>query len=392
VTYQFYDICVSQPDASLTLGGTQDNGTDRWTGTTTWANGLGADGMVCNCSVQDASRVYGEIQFGDHRRSNSGGTSGSWFSINSGITGSGAWVTAVEIDPTNHDVLFTATSDGIFRTTDGTNWSNVLAGFNANSFSVSPVDPNIVWATSGGPPKYSTDGGATWNDAAPFGFAVGATATRVLAHPVDSQTALMTFSTYSVAAHIVMTTDLGATWQDVTGDFPFQPVNAIAIDPSIPTHWFIGTDVGVWASGNGGANWYPFEDNFPNAVVADLEIQNSTRKLRAGTHGRGAWEVDLAPTGVTPAVPQAISLMLDPPHPNPLSDGTILRYAARTPGSLSLRIYDVQGRLVTTVAEHRADGIIREVRWNPGTQADGVYFARLSANGQEKSQKLVVVK
>ncbi len=393
-TYQFYDICVSQPNANLSLGGTQDQGTDRWTGTTTWANGIGADGMVCNCAPSDVNRVYGEIQSGDHRRSDAGGVSGSFFSINNGITGTGSWVTPVDLDPVDEDHLYTATTDGLFRTLDGgLNWTNVLAGFNAVTISISPVDGNIVWAYAGGNVSYTTDDGANWTTAAPFGFTVPA-ATRILTHPTDSQTAVVTFGTYSSGAHIARTTDLGATWEDRTGDFVIQPINAIAIDPQNPTRWFIGTDVGVWASGTEGQVWVPFETGFPNVVVADLEIQDSSRKLRAGTHGRGAWEVDITSpgTGVTPpSVPLAIGLMLDPPSPNPLRDGTVLRYAARTPGNLSLRVYDVQGRLVTTLADRAADGLIREVIWNPGNVSDGVYFARLTSGGQEKTQKLVVV-
>ena len=46
VTYQFYDICVAQTSADTVFGGTQDQGTDRYEGTGTWENSLGADGMV----------------------------------------------------------------------------------------------------------------------------------------------------------------------------------------------------------------------------------------------------------------------------------------------------------------------------------------------------------
>jgi hypothetical protein len=395
VTYQFYDICVSPPDPLRAWGGTQDNGTDRWLNSTTWLNGLGADGMVCNGHPTNANIVYGEIQFGDHRKSTNGGSGGSWFGINNGITGNGAWVAPVEIDPTNGEHLYTQTSDGTFRTTDGgANWVNITAD-SYSDYSISPVNGNLVWGIAQTTVRYSTDDGATWNTTAPFGFPTG-NGSRVLAHPTDSNSALATFGTYSVAnRHVALTTDLGVTWTDVTGDFPSQPVNAVEIDPQNTNNWFIGTDMGVWISANGGVNWIPFETGFPNAVVADLELQDSGRKLRAGTHGRGMWEVDISAIGTGVGSPIAAgpsNLMFDPAWPNPAKAGMLLRYAARNTAPVSLSIYDVQGRLVTNLAEHAADGIIREVHWRTDGVPNGVYLALLRSGADEKSQKLYVVK
>jgi hypothetical protein len=396
-TYQFYDICVSPPDEFRSWGGTQDNGTDRWVNSNIWLNGLGADGMVCNGHPTDPLTVYGEIQFGDHRKSTNGGA--SWFQINAGIGGSGAWVTPVEIDANDGNHLFTAASDGLYRTTNGgALWVNIDP-LGANSISVSPANGDIVWTLNISSARVSTDDGATWTPAAPLP-PVGS-GTRVLAHPTVANTVFATFSSYVESnAHIVRSTDLGATWEDVSGDFPAQPVNAIVVDPTDPTHWFIGTDVGVWFSINDGVNWLPLDDGgLANAVIADLEIQNSGRKLRAGTHGRGMWEIDISQIGGETDVPggtplsESNHLLFDAPRPNPLTDATVLRYAARRPGEqVNLSVYDAQGRLVARLAEHSADGFIRQVQWSTQGVANGVYFALLKSGGEEKSQKLVVVK
>jgi hypothetical protein len=273
-----------------------------------------------------------------------------------------------------------------------------MGALGANSISISPANGNIVWTMNISSARVSTDDGVTWTTATAFP-PVG-NGTRVLAHPTDANTVFATFSGYTVSnAHVLRSTDLGVTWEDVSGDFPAQPVNAIAVDPTDPTHWFIGTDVGVWFSINGGLNWLPLDDGgLANAVIADLEIQNSGRKLRAGTHGRGMWEIDISQIGGGTDVPGSpISgpshLLFDAPRPNPLADGTVLRYAARRPGEqVSLSIYDAQGRLVTRLADHSADGFIRQVHWSTQGVANGVYFARLVSGAEEKSQKLVVVK
>ncbi len=396
VTYQFYDICVAQTTTTFMMGGTQDQGTDRWTGTTTWTQGLGADGMVCNVSPTASNVIYAEIQGGDHRKSTNGGT--SFFAINNGITGNGSWVTPVAEDqtPGNANHLYTASSTGIFRTTNGgTNWVNVRSG-NATWIDISPVNGNHVWTVQGSSnARFSTDDGGTWAFASPYGFQISG-ATKVLADPVDLNTVFVTFGSYNPAsARVARTTDLGATWTNVSGNLPAAPVNAIAVDPEDNGRWFVGTDVGIWESTDGGTTWVPFDDGFPNTVVADLEIQKSGRKMVAGTHGRGAWEVDIGVTGtsVDVAVPEARNLMFDPPSPNPAIRETLLRFAAKSTGEVTLTVYDVTGRQVSELARASAgDGIIRTVSWLTDDVPSGVYFAVLKAGSEQLSRKIVVAK
>jgi hypothetical protein len=127
VTYQFYDICVNNKNSTpyYVMGCTQDNGPDKWSGTTTWQNGLGADGMVCNINPVIGTTVFAEIQFGDHRKNTTSGI-GGYTSINSGLSGNGAWVAPIDERQAPGNTLFTSTSAGVFRTTDsGTNWALV---------------------------------------------------------------------------------------------------------------------------------------------------------------------------------------------------------------------------------------------------------------------------
>ena len=69
--------------------------------------------------------------------------------------------------------------------------------------------------------------------------------------------------------------------------------NAIAVDPNNTGTVFVGADVGVWRSTNGGAAWAVFSDGLPDAAVLDLKVHQASRLLRASTHGRGLWEFKL---------------------------------------------------------------------------------------------------
>jgi hypothetical protein len=72
----------------------------------------------------------------------------------------------------------------------------------------------------------------------------------------------------------------------------------LLLDPAAPNTMYVGTDVGVWTTTDGGANWLPFSDGLPNVAVYDLKLHAPTRLLRAATHGRGLWERQLDGAGV----------------------------------------------------------------------------------------------
>jgi hypothetical protein len=87
-----------------------------------------------------------------------------------------------------------------------------------------------------------------------------------------------------------------ATWTDISGDLPDIPVNAIAVDQTkdhgrAVTALYVGTDVGVFESLDGGAHWRRLSKGMPNVAVFGLAI-DSNRRLVAATHGRGMFELN----------------------------------------------------------------------------------------------------
>jgi len=74
------------------------------------------------------------------------------------------------MDPSNNMVLYLATVQGIFKTTDsGKSWINITDGIgNANIFSIGVVDSNKIYIGTARSSKdqnrlyYTTDGGESW--------------------------------------------------------------------------------------------------------------------------------------------------------------------------------------------------------------------------------------
>jgi len=86
---------------------------------------------------------------------------------------------------------------------------------------------------------------------------------------------------------------------------------------------------------------------------------------------------------------------LDAPQPNPFRTRLSIRYSLSTEGRVTLRVHDLTGRVVRTLA----DGVVRpgrySLRWN-GTDdrgrelARGVYFCRFTAGDYRTTEKLVL--
>ena len=296
-TFQFYTVGQDVLNSSVAFGGTQDNGTVKYTGSPAWTTAIGGDGGYCLVDYTNSNIVYAEMQRGTHLKSINGGS--TWTPIQSGISGSGAWVTPVVMDPANPNVLYTATTQVYKTTSGGASWTAISPAFTSRMLStlaVSPVNPQVIWAGSeyNGEVRRTIDGGTSWQAVStnlPYAYV-----TRIAAHPTDVNAAVVTFSGYGIA-HVWKTTDGGANWTEISTGLPDLPCNAIVIDPANPQTMYAGTDLGVYATTNGGATWTNYSAGMPQVVVDDLALHPATGTLRAATHGRGVWQT---PT-VTPA-------------------------------------------------------------------------------------------
>jgi photosystem II stability/assembly factor-like uncharacterized protein len=86
---------------------------------------------------------------------------------------------------------------------------------------------------------------------------------------------------------VYKTTDGGATWTDISGNFPDIPVNDIVISNG---KLVAGTDLGTVIASTSGGSWSRFGSNLPFTTVMDLHV-GPDGKVYAATHGRGIWSI-----------------------------------------------------------------------------------------------------
>jgi flagellar hook assembly protein FlgD len=90
------------------------------------------------------------------------------------------------------------------------------------------------------------------------------------------------------------------------------------------------------------------------------------------------------------ALPNEFSL--DRAYPNPFNPTTTLSFAIPVYSEVSLSIYNLQGREVSTLISGYMDAGYHSVAWNASSYSSGVYFVKMVAGEYLSTQKLVLVK
>ncbi len=78
--------------------------------------------------------------------------------------------------------------------------------------------------------------------------------------------------------------------------------------------------------------------------------------------------------------------------PNPFNPETGISFTTAEAGYAELAVYDVSGREVAKLAEDWYPAGSYQFTWNAADLPSGVYFARLNANGADKTAKLLLLK
>ena len=83
---------------------------------------------------------------------------------------------------------------------------------------------------------------------------------------------------------------------------------------------------------------------------------------------------------------------LHPAFPNPFNPVTTISYGLPTETQISLKVYDVEGRRITTLTDGIRTAGTHSVEWNAEGYPSGVYFMKLDAGEFTQTQKLMLVK
>ena len=301
---QFYPGASLHPtDATWAIGGTQDIGNPFYSGSQAWHMLSGGDGAF---SAFDLTDPYNVLYISTQKLNILKYDHGNWSSAINGLTDANTnntnFISPFVMCPYNSQVLI-AGSKTVWRTDNGAAlWSvNSPDPLNTHNSSVMTAlafattgDCNTYFAADNWGRIYRTrDAGTTWVEITPANRAIADIATD----PRDPNVVIVGVSGFnfpSASQHVLKTTnalDPSPTWTVISSGIPDIPANAVLIDPDNSSIYYLGTDIGIFRSADGGVTWQVFMDGHPNVAVFDLVGNSATGTILSFTHGRGVFKL-----------------------------------------------------------------------------------------------------
>jgi hypothetical protein len=304
------------PDGQRYMGGAQDNSTligGDDTGSNGWRSVIGGDGGYVAINPSNPQVVYGEFQWASLNKSSDGGR--TFAAATTGLDpirsslydgdGNYLFVAPLVMDPANVNRLWVG-GEFLYRTVNAAaQWvkaSPLLPDAGRTSaIAISPADSNHVVAGTHKGDIVSTRAALAATAATPWD-AVRPRDGWVTSVAFDPRNPSIVYATYGNfgGRHVYRSTNGGVTWTSTDGDgargIPDIPVHSIVVDPDDSSRLYLGSDVGVFISLDGGGSWLVEETGFGPAVTEWLALIRDTagrKRLFAFTHGRGVWRVDL---------------------------------------------------------------------------------------------------
>jgi hypothetical protein len=429
---QFYHVSVDSKDPYQVYGGLQDNSS--WVGDSSypggvsnarWENMYGGDGFWMIPDPTDPDALYAESQGGNIGRVSRKTLSSRDIQPTAGYHEKLRfnWNAPIHASPTQKGTIYIG-AQFLFRSRDrGDNWERVSPDLSTNdpdrqkqeqsggvtidnssaemhttiyAISESPRNASVIWVgTDDGNVQLSRDGAKTWNNMVGniSGLPKASWVSWIEASRFDPAVAYATFDRHTVGdmtPWVYRTGDYGKTWTRIVG--PDQGVkgyaHTIKEDTVKKDLLFLGTELGLWISIDGGAKWAQFKGgDFPNVAVREVQVHPRDNDLVIATHGRGIWIIDdLTPlralTADTLQKPTAFLPIRDVQQRMPArggwsegdasfsgesaGSGAAITYYLRSRhiyGSIKLEVLDAAGKLVDTITPGKRRGINR-VEWN----------------------------
>mgnify|MGYP001464780316 CR=1 FL=1 len=306
-TSSFYRVGVSEGNSGNISGGAQDNST-YFKNNNNWSNLFGGDGMHTALHPTNPDVILGSSQYGRVLYSNDGGS--NYVQMNKPTNEDGEWVTPFMFEPGNPNLVYGGFGN-LYSATTGSDFFNSLSNFSIMSgasvpapishFNVAQSNTSTIYVAKRIYHSYNqlsefwvtNNGGASWSDKT-IGLPDDLYFTYVDVDDNDPQSVWVVTAGYEPGKHVYHSTDGGDNWINITYDLPNLPTNCIVHqDNSFYNTIYVGTDIGVYYSNDTLTSWLPLNDNLPNVIVSDLNINYTDSLIYAATFGRGMWKTSL---------------------------------------------------------------------------------------------------
>ena len=192
-----------------------------------------------------------------------------------------------------------------------------------------------------------------------------------------------------------ISTNSGTTW---TQNSFFNPISTIysVIASEYKVITTLDNPANVFYSNNQGQSWTSINEGLVThgLVPSIVKLFSANGYIFAGTAGYGTWRRPISQfigiRNISTESPSAFSLSQN--YPNPFNPITKIRFDIVKFSDVSIAVYDVLGRNVTTLVDEILKPGSYEVNWNASGFTSGVYFYRMETPDFSKTMKMFLIR
>ena len=125
-------------------------------------------------------------------------------------------------------------------------------------------------------------------------------------------------------------------------------------------------------------------------TAMDNQLKESVPSDSKTTHVLGGDPSKIVVNPPTSNLPSKYNLSAN--YPNPFNPNTIINYAVKDAGLVSIKVYDILGAEVATLVNETKEAGEYAVEFNASALPSGVYIYTLQVNGFTSSKKMLLMK
>ena len=174
---------------------------------------------------------------------------------------------------------------------------------------------------------------------------------------------------------------------DLNARFDFILVSSAMMD-TVGSHVLPET---YRAYGNDGRHFGRAVNALPNYVVPD-SVANALYTASDHLPVVTDFILNSEETSLTERMNVMTGFALITSYPNPFNPSTTVRFSVPKTARVSLSVYDVLGRHVTTLADGMFNAGAHEIQWNCAECPTGVYLLQMNSEGFTQQRKMLLMK
>lgn len=127
-------------------------------------------------------------------------------------------------------------------------------------------------------------------------------------------------------------------------------------------------------------------------VVNSPIIVSDAPVALTGTLNNGRQIIVLNPTGIVEKTTAPELFVLNQNYPNPFNPSTTISYQVPTNGMVTLKVYDILGKEVTTLVNEQKNAGVYSVKFNAANLTSGMYIYKIQAGNFTQTKKMLLMK